>query len=89
MPDAVHGGFDYIQGGTDIDNVPSQRVMLKAGLQLCESTEDDMKVKVGDDSRGTLTYRIARPGRTLQELGLLSVAHGGRGVESRPAPPVE
>ena len=59
-----------MQAETDAENIASQKVLLKCGF-----THVDTEVN-GFDSpllglRDTLVYRIARPGMSLEGLGLV------------------
>ena len=63
-------GFDYVQAETDAENIASQKVLLKSGFQLVEklvNAFDSPALGVRD----TLVYKIARPGMTLEGLGLV------------------
>ena len=63
---ADDAGHDYIEGVSDSKNKASQRVLEKCGLVLCEMVVNDPR----NPSHTTVIYRIARPGRSLEELGL-------------------
>ncbi|KAK3110849.1 hypothetical protein LTR53_014433 [Teratosphaeriaceae sp. CCFEE 6253] len=89
MPSASEGGtgFDYLEGGIIRDNRGSQRVLEKAGFTLCETRVGDFE----NPMRGlcdSMFYRIARPGRTLEELGMGPV-DGDGDADSPPVPPVQ
>ncbi|KAK5168852.1 uncharacterized protein LTR77_006161 [Saxophila tyrrhenica] len=79
-------GFDHLEGWADVENRPSRRILEKCGFTLCEMRPDP-----DNDIRGAseiAIYRKARPGRTLEELGLLPIDEGS--VQSKaPTPPVQ
>lgn len=69
MPSAAMGGYDYIEACTDSQNTPSQRGLTKCDFTRCETCEGDF-VNPALGLRDSSYFRIARPGKTLQELGL-------------------
>ncbi|KAH9827582.1 Acetyltransferase (GNAT) domain [Teratosphaeria destructans] len=66
-------GFDYLEGTTDPDNWASRRVLEKAGFRQCEMQENAIEHWLSG-LRGTVVYRLARPSKTLEELGLIEDA---------------
>lgn len=67
-PEAL--GYDYIEGLTDSQNLASQRVLQKSGFTYCGTSLQDFQHPVLG-LRDTAIFRIARPGVTLEELGLV------------------
>jgi hypothetical protein len=63
-------GFDYVQAETDTENIASQKVLLKTGFSLVETLVDSFD-SPGLGLRDTMVYRVARPGMSLEELGLV------------------
>ena len=72
MPTASEGGlgFDYIEALTVAQDWASRRVLEKCGFTYCETHPQDFENPVLGLC-DTTVYRIARPGKTLEELGLL------------------
>lgn len=89
LPPASEGGvgFDHIEGWTDIQNWPSRRVLEKCGFTLCETIPDPFDNPLRGPSQ-LIIFRKARPGRTLEELGLIPREEGGVD-ESAPTPPIQ
>ncbi|KAK0277780.1 hypothetical protein LTR35_009616 [Friedmanniomyces endolithicus] len=89
MPLASNGGtgFDYIEGRTAAENKASRGVLKKAGFSYCETGLQDFENPLRGKS-DSVWYRIARPGKTLRELGLLpSEANGDD--DKPPTPPIQ
>lgn len=84
LPPASQGGFDHVEGWTDIENWPSRRILEKCGFTLCERRPDPDNLLRGPSE--LLIYRKARDGKTLEELGL---SWANVTEESRPTPPVQ
>ena len=89
MPPASEGGtgFDYLEGWIDTENVGSRRVLEKLGFTYCETFVGDFD-NPSMGVRDSAVYRLARPGRTLEDLGVMpgkADEHEGE----RPIPPVE
>lgn len=83
MPPAGEGGlgFDYLEACIDPENKASQRVLEKSGFMSCETNSQDFE-NPAFGLRDTVVFRIARPGKKLEELGLLlPKADGGQGAE--------
>ncbi|KAK1084528.1 hypothetical protein LTR33_002610 [Friedmanniomyces endolithicus] len=89
MPLASIGGtgFDYIEGRTAADNKAWQRVLEKAGFSYCETGLQDFENPLRGKS-DSVWYRIARPGKTLRELGLVPGEVNGDG-DKPPTPPIQ
>lgn len=89
MPPASEGGtgLDYIEGWVDTENVASRRVLDKLGFTYCEMFAGDFD-NPSMGIRDSAVYRIARPGKTLEELGLLP-ADAGADENDRVVPPIE
>lgn len=89
LPPASEGGvgFDHIEGWTDIQNWPSRRVLEKCGFTLCETIPDPFDNPLRGPSQ-LIIFRKARPGRTLEELGLIPREEGGVD-ESAPTSPIQ
>lgn len=89
-PPASEGGtgVDAVAAYIDTQNPGSRRVLEKAGFTQCEYLADQ-HVHVQNNPHNKMTdsylYRIARPGKTLEELGLIA----GQGVDEPPQPPVQ
>jgi hypothetical protein len=59
-----------MQAETDSENIASQKVLLKTGCSLVETLVNSFdSPSLG--LRDTLVYRVARPGMSLEELGLV------------------
>ncbi|KAI5363694.1 putative GNAT domain, acyl-CoA N-acyltransferase [Septoria linicola] len=86
VPPASEGGtgHDVIDAYVDAENVGSMRVLEKCGFARCELLEREFESPVMG-LRNTVVYRMARPGKTLAELGF-----GEEGQqEEAPVPPVQ
>lgn len=59
-----------MQAETDAENIGSQKVLAKCGFQLVETLQNAFD-SPALGLRDTLVYRVARPGMTLEELGLV------------------
>jgi RimJ/RimL family protein N-acetyltransferase len=79
-------GFDYIEASTDTENWASRRVLEKCGFVLCETHSQGYNNPVLG-LRDTAIYRIARPGRSLEELGLLESGEGRQ--DTQLVPPIQ
>ena len=79
-------GLDYIEGWIDVDNAASRRVLEKAGFVVCE--EMDAPDSAPGSAARVAVLRMARTGRSLEELGLRGVEKR-EGSEERIVPPVE
>lgn len=62
-------GFDFIEALTDTQNLASRKVLEKCGFICCEVIPQDFESPFFG-LRDTVVYRIARPGKTLEGLGL-------------------
>ncbi|KAK0810026.1 hypothetical protein LTR91_016679 [Friedmanniomyces endolithicus] len=89
MPLASNGGtgFDYIEGRTAAENKASQGVLKKAGFSYCETGLQDFENPLRGKS-DSVWYRIARPGKTLRELGLLP-SEANEDDDKPPTPPIQ
>jgi hypothetical protein len=68
----AHGtGYDHLEALVDVENIASQRVLDKCGFTKAMVSENDFENSMG--LRSTALFRIARPGTTLVELGLVAV----------------
>jgi RimJ/RimL family protein N-acetyltransferase len=68
----AHGtGYDHLEALVDVENIASQRVLDKCGFTKVTVSKNDFENSMG--LRSTALFRIARPGRTLAELGLVAV----------------
>ncbi|KAF2772527.1 acyl-CoA N-acyltransferase [Teratosphaeria nubilosa] len=63
-------GFDYLEATTDPENWGSRRVLEKAGFRRCGVLENAVEHWLSG-LRDTVVYRVARPGKTLEGLGLI------------------
>ncbi|KAK4955249.1 hypothetical protein LTR10_007444 [Elasticomyces elasticus] len=70
MPSAEKGGYDFLLAGTIKGNAASGRVLEKAGFTECETTLQDFENSFFGKC-DSVWYKIARPGKTLEELGVL------------------
>lgn len=70
--------MDHVEGHVDVSNKGSQRVLEKCGFVRCEILAGISQI--GD----VVVYRLARPGKTLTQLGL-DPASG----DKPPEPPVQ
>jgi RimJ/RimL family protein N-acetyltransferase len=77
-------GHDVLDGYVDPENIASQKVLEKCGFTRCEILHNDYNNPTLG-MRDSIVYRLARPGKTLEELGL--VMDGGD--EPPPEPPVQ
>lgn len=80
-------GSDYIEAMTGFDNVGSLRVLEKSGFTRVATLPRGSDRAGGLPGEQDVLFRIARPGMTLAELGLLSLEDSKD--EDRPVPPVE
>ncbi|KAI6855687.1 hypothetical protein D0864_13388 [Hortaea werneckii] len=69
-------GYDYIEALTDSENIASQKVLQKCGFTFCETCSQNFEHPVLG-LRDTAVYRIARPSKTLQDLGLIPQGEPG------------
>lgn len=89
-PEASEGGtgVDAITAYIDTQNPGSRRVLEKCGYTRCEYLTDQA-IHVRNNPHNHMVdsyvYRIARPGKTLEELGLIA----GQGEDEPPEPPVQ
>lgn len=85
---ASEGGTDVLSAYIDTQNGASRRVLEKSGFQNCELLHDQ-HVHVQDNPhnhmKDSYLFRIARPGKTLEQLGFL----GGEKQDIPPEPPVQ
>ncbi|KAI7543105.1 hypothetical protein KC331_g7585 [Hortaea werneckii] len=84
-------GCDYIEALTDTENIASQKVLEKCGFTLCETCPQNFEHPVLG-LRDTAVYRIARPPKTLEDLGLVMQRDAGVDdpVEARDfVPPIQ
>jgi RimJ/RimL family protein N-acetyltransferase len=79
-------GYDYLEALVDVENIGSQRVLEKCGFTKVLVSENDFENSMG--LRSTALFRIARPGRTLPELGLL-VGDGVEPWSDEAKPPIQ
>lgn len=85
-PDHQSLGFDYLEGWVNTDNWASRRVLEKCGFTICETLRVEDLKRHGHSLEVTI-YRIARPGMTLDQLGLLASEVSQE--DSAPEPPVQ
>lgn len=88
MPSASEGGtgFDYLEAWADVQNLASHRVLEKVGFTYCETVQDPDNEVRGPTQ--TVIWRKARPGKHLEQLGL--VASKSLDLEhDAPQPPVQ
>lgn len=87
MPSADQGGVghDHLAAVADTGNAPSIRVLEKAGFQKIGVRENDFENSMG--LRSSVLYRLARPGKSLHDLGLDTMAEESQAGEI-PQPPV-
>jgi len=69
-------GYDYIEALTDSENIASQKVLQKCGFTFCETCSQNFEHPVLG-LRDTAVYRIARPPKTLEDLGLVLPKEAG------------
>ncbi|KAI7163925.1 hypothetical protein KC349_g1035 [Hortaea werneckii] len=69
-------GYDYIEALTDSENIASQKVLEKCGFTFCETCSQNFEHPVLG-LRDTAVYRIARPQKTLEDLGLVMQREAG------------
>ncbi|KAK3670619.1 hypothetical protein LTR78_009454 [Recurvomyces mirabilis] len=79
--------YDHIEGWTDALNTASRRVLLKSGFTLCETRMQDFTSISFNEVRDTAVFRLARPGKSLADLGLLPGSTPKE--DERPIPPIE
>ncbi|KXT00847.1 hypothetical protein AC578_949 [Pseudocercospora eumusae] len=77
-------GHDVIEGYTDSENFASHRILQKCGFTRCETAVGDFE-SPGMGLRDSVAFRLARPGKTLADLGLDPNAR----EEAPPEPPVQ
>ena len=80
------GGLDYLEAVTDFENAASRRVLTKCGFTWCETRYQDSHHPIRG-VQDTCVYRLARPGRTLSELGLLPSRD--QDSETKIVPPIQ
>ena len=91
MPPANAGGlgFDYIEAITDTENWPSRRVLEKCGFTYCGSNSQDFN-NPSMGVRDSAVFRLPRPGKTFEGLGLSAAKRVSTDDENdRPVPPVQ
>ena len=88
MPSAHDGelGFDHLEGWTDAQNWASCRILEKCGFILCETLPDPENALRRNSELAI--FRKARPGKTLEKLGLLASTDPASEAEA-PMPPVQ
>ena len=88
FPPAGEGGtgFDHVEGCTNVNNFASKRILEKCGFTYCEMEPDPNNQMLGPSE--TMIFRLARPGKNLEDLGLLT-KEGFRPEARPPTPPVE
>ncbi|KAI7557633.1 hypothetical protein KC319_g10146 [Hortaea werneckii] len=69
-------GYDYIEALTDSENIASQKVLQKCGFTFCETCSQNFEHPVLG-LRDTAVFRIARPSKTLEDLGLIPQGEPG------------
>ncbi|KAK3640656.1 hypothetical protein LTR56_011748 [Elasticomyces elasticus] len=87
MPSAEQGGYDFLLAGTIKGNTVSGRVLEKVGFTECETTLQDFENSFFGKC-DSVWYRIARPGKTLEELGVLPGTSSAKDGEL-PVPPIQ
>lgn len=78
------GGYDHLEGWTDIENWPSRRILEKCGFTFCEYRPDPDNAVRGPSE--IAVFRKARPGKTLEGLGLLPSKASD---DPAPSPPLQ
>lgn len=82
-------GFDYIEAVTDTENGGSIKVLEKCGFRQCETRHQDFESPT-HGLRDSAVFRVARPGKTLEQLGLIPQVDAVREPdEQAPVPPVQ
>ena len=76
-------GFDHLEGWTDVNNWPSRRILQKCGFTCCETIPDPENTVRGPSE--IAVFRKARPGRTLDALGLVP----SKATDSSPQAPLQ
>lgn len=79
-------GFDYVEGCTNVNNLASARILKKCGFTYVGKEADAENPRLGETE--TLFFRKARPGMSLESLGLDKLVNPGPD-EDPPQPPVE
>ncbi|KAI6806091.1 hypothetical protein KC332_g13750 [Hortaea werneckii] len=69
-------GYDYIEALTDSENIASQKVLQKCGFTFCETCSQNFEHPLLG-LRDTTVFRIARPSKTLEDLGLIPQGEPG------------
>nr|POE65359.1 putative n-acetyltransferase p20 [Quercus suber] len=85
-PRADRTNFNHIEAMTDAENYGSMRVLEKCEFTRCATLRGDFESAGLPGLRDTVVYRIARPGNTLAELGLLPGEEDG---DEKFVPPME
>ena len=81
-------GHDHLEAWVDTRNTASRRVLEKVGFTQCVTLPEKYELpNMGWGS--TVIYRLARPSKTLEALGLLPLEEGWREEDVRPTPPIE
>ncbi|GIZ48667.1 hypothetical protein CKM354_001171800 [Cercospora kikuchii] len=86
VPPASEGGtgHDLIDAYADTENRASMKVLEKLGFTKCETLFNEFEGPMG--VRDSVVYRLARPGKTLDELGFGKTQAEDDGP---PEPPVQ
>ncbi|WPH00543.1 Hypothetical protein R9X50_00337200 [Acrodontium crateriforme] len=82
-------GYDYLEGLTDTENYASQNILRKCGFTYCETREQDFYNPTLKQQRDTAFYRLARPGKDLEKLGLLPLKESSEADEPGFVPPIQ
>lgn len=79
-----------LDGYVDTENIASQQILKKCGFTKCETLLGDFE-SPSMGLRDSIVFRLARPGKTLKELGLGAVGEDARStvVDEPPEPPVQ
>lgn len=87
FPAADEGGigFDHLEGWVDSKNAASRKILEKTGFVFCETHVDSENQVRGPCE--LLIFRKARPGKTLEGLGLIPKAEAES--DGPPSPPVQ
>ena len=91
MPPANAGsaGYDYIEALTDTENWASRRVLAKCDFVYCGSNSQDFHNPTMG-VRDSAVFRVPRPGKTLEGLGLSTIQRVGEDDDNdKPIPPVQ
>ena len=62
-------GHDHLEGCVDVKNWPSRKILDKCGFTICETMPTPEGGPKGASQ--VAVYRKARPGKTLEEMGLI------------------